>query len=106
MQNALSKFEDMRQELEELDEELDELEALHIARSVASNGRSADILYEDDVLELKENIGELLEEINEADEQFEYNGASKSGVERQFRETLERIQSAYRLMRKQLVYHV
>lgn len=95
--------EDMLYELDEIDAQVDELEALFMTRVLTQRGRAGDA-FEPTIYELKEDIGALRDELD--DEARTHSWSLSRGRERVRRHAalqLERVQEAFRELRNNLL---
>lgn len=103
--NTTDEFgvEHLKEELNEIDAQVDELQALHSAHMLADRNTTG--LYEEDVLALKENIGELRDALEEASLSYD-NGEPehKRGFLSQAKHELRDVRRAFHELRRQFFY--
>lgn len=104
MKHATYEFgvEHLKEELNEIDVQVDELQALHAANMLADTTDAG--LYEEDVLALKENIDELRDTLEEA--ALYYDGAPirRDNILGRAKTELSVIRRTFHELRRQFFY--
>lgn len=94
--------EHLKEELNEIDAQVDELQALHSANMLADQNTTS--LYEEDVLALKENIGELRDTLEEAAISYDDQLSQKKNILEQAKTELRAVRRAFHELRRQFFY--
>lgn len=94
--------EHLKEELNEIDAQVDELQALHSANMLAD--RNTTSLYEEDVLALKENIGELRDTLEEVAVSYDDKLANKKNILERAKSELRDVRRTFHELRRQFFY--
>lgn len=104
MKNNTYEFgvEHLKEELDEIDAQVDELQALHSANMLADTNTSS--IYEEDVLALKEDIGELRDTLEEAVEAYDNEPMHRKTILEHAKTELRTVRRAFHELRRQFFY--
>jgi hypothetical protein len=95
------ELEQFQYELDEIDAQIDELQALVTAQAMATGADAAD-LYEEEMLELKEDIGALRDKLEHALEEMATQGKT-APLSSRMQEGLYKVRSMFDALRRQFV---
>ncbi len=94
--------EHLKEELNEIDAQVDELQALHSANMLADQNTTS--LYEEDVLALKEDIDELRDTLEEASLYYDGSRPEEKNVLVRAKNELHDVRRAFHDVRRQFFY--
>lgn len=98
--------EDMLYELDEIDAQVEELQALFTARTLSSPQRdwSDGALYEEDMYDLREEIGSFRDELENENKEHSWAMQKRSSLREKCVEHLRHVKRAFVELRKQFLF--